>query len=122
MSDLPNAYGAWTPIVVDHKTTTLPVRVQRRRVKGWRMPPNTVYVGRGSRFGNPIEIGTRDLRTDGIIDAATAVERFSERLATGRLPFTEADVRAELRGKNLACWCPLDQPCHAAVLMEIANA
>lgn len=29
--------------------------------------------------------------------------------------------RAELRGKNLACFCPLDQPCHADVLLEIAN-
>jgi hypothetical protein len=27
----------------------------------------------------------------------------------------------ELRGKNLACWCPLDQPCHAEVLLELAN-
>lgn len=27
----------------------------------------------------------------------------------------------ELRGKNLACWCPLDQPCHADVLLELAN-
>lgn len=31
-----------------------------------------------------------------------------------------ADI-AELRGKNLACWCPLDQPCHADVLLELAN-
>lgn len=30
------------------------------------------------------------------------------------------NVRAELRGKDLACWCPLDQPCHADVLLEIA--
>lgn len=28
---------------------------------------------------------------------------------------------SELRGKDLACWCPLDQPCHADVLLEIAN-
>ena len=28
---------------------------------------------------------------------------------------------APLRGKNLACWCPLDQPCHADVLLELAN-
>lgn len=30
-------------------------------------------------------------------------------------------IRTELRGKNLACWCALDQPCHADVLLEIAN-
>jgi hypothetical protein len=27
---------------------------------------------------------------------------------------------SELRGKDLACWCPLDQPCHADVLLELA--
>ena len=40
-------------------------------------------------------------------------------------PFIKAPFRAripELRGKNLACWCPLDQPCHADVLLELANA
>lgn len=31
------------------------------------------------------------------------------------------EIRAELRGHDLACWCPLDQPCHADVLLEIAN-
>jgi hypothetical protein len=31
------------------------------------------------------------------------------------------EIRRELRGKDLACWCPLDQPCHADVLLEIAN-
>ena len=29
---------------------------------------------------------------------------------------------ASLRGRNLACWCPLDQPCHADVLLELANS
>jgi hypothetical protein len=38
-----------------------------------------------------------------------------------RLPFTREDVRRDLRGKNLACWCPLDGPCHADVLLEVAN-
>lgn len=33
-----------------------------------------------------------------------------------------AGIRAELAGKNLACWCPLNQPCHADVLLKIANA
>lgn len=37
-----------------------PIRVQRKRMKGWRMPPNTVYVGRISRWANPWPVG--DLR------------------------------------------------------------
>jgi hypothetical protein len=43
-------------------------------------------------------------------------------LKPGRLPPTLAEIRAELRGKNLACWCPLDAPCHADVLLELANS
>ena len=35
---------------------------------------------------------------------------------------TVDDIRNELRGHDLACWCPLDQPCHADVLLELANA
>lgn len=32
------------------------------------------------------------------------------------------DIKRELRGHDLACWCPLDEPCHADVLLEVANA
>jgi hypothetical protein len=33
-----------------------PQRIQRKRTKGWQMPPNTVYVGRGSKWGNPFRV------------------------------------------------------------------
>jgi hypothetical protein len=36
--------------------------------------------------------------------------------------FRPAHLRAVLRGKNLACWCPLDGPCHAELLLKIANS
>ena len=35
--------------------TTLPKRIQRKRIKGWRMPDDTIYVGRPTPFGNPFE-------------------------------------------------------------------
>ena len=34
---------------------------------------------------------------------------------------TVAEIRAGLAGKDLMCWCPTSQPCHADVLLEIAN-
>ena len=52
---------------------------------------------------------------------AIAVSAFVEALLDGQLPVTIADVERELRGKNLACWCRLDQNCHADVLLELAN-
>lgn len=50
------------------------------------------------------------------------VSYFEADLRVGHLPFTAEQARAELAGRDLACWCPLDQPCHADVLLEIANA
>lgn len=36
-------------------------------------------------------------------------------------PPTVAEIRSSLRGKNLACWCPPGSPCHADVLLALAN-
>ncbi len=98
-----------------------PVRVQRKRTKGWKMPPNTVYVGRGTKWGNPFAIGSTDRQTGGRLDAEASIERYLQMLHIGQLPFKEGDAAAELVGKNLACWCPLDRACHADALLEVAN-
>jgi hypothetical protein len=90
------------------------VRVRLERKKGWRKPAGAVVVARPSRWGNPFRIGT-----DG--DRAQCVARFREAFLSGRLSFTTGDVRRELAGQDLACWCPSDGPCHADVLLEAAN-
>lgn len=117
-----------------------PVRVQLSRAKGWRLPPNTVVVSRPSRHGNPFRVvpwgrfwgvlrafqlgdtGASVAGFDELFEAseparAVAVRLYRDALGDGRL---KPDL-ASLRGKNLACWCPLDQPCHADVLLELAN-
>ena len=113
-----------------------PYRIQRQRTKGCRMPENTAYVGRGTKWGNPWKVTPhedgRATVTDPIsctafesVPAATAHATGSFRWQLLNHPnvlgFTETEARAELAGKNLACSCPLDQPCHADVLLEIAN-
>lgn len=101
----------------------MPQRIQRRRTKGWRMPEGAVYVGRPGRYGNPFRPGD-----DTPESRAYAVELFRRLLrlwpdGLGPYPYpTAADIRTELAGKDLTCWCPLDQPCHADVLLKIANA
>ena len=87
-------------------------RVQLSRKKGWRLPPNTVVVSRPSRWGNPFKADW----PEGGKDRDWAVSAFR-----GWIYYHPWDV-TPLRGKNLACWCPLDQPCHADVLLEIANS
>ena len=90
----------------------MPIRIQRRRTRGWKMPPNTLYVGRPIRWGNPFRVGPH-------MTAGQAVQSFDRWLDT--MPILVADARRELRGKNLACWCPLDSPCHADVWLRRVN-
>lgn len=97
-------------------------RVQLRRTKGWRMPEHTWAVTRPNYWGNPFKIGTTTNAAYGNVvvrDAAHAVELFREYLANN--PLIVTDAQFVLRGWNLACWCPLDAPCHADVLLEVAN-
>ena len=107
----------------------MPERIQRKRVTGWRMPPGAVYVGRGSRWGNPCAVGdlvmmgadhTGGAPKIGPATAADAVLYFRKRTVPAALAVNPAWLEP-LRGKTLACWCPLDAPCHADVLLELAN-
>ena len=84
------------------------------------MPEGAIYVGRPSRFGNPFKVGQplTDDPDDGRLTQALAVENF--RWLASISPNAERWA-AELRGRDLVCWCPLDQPCHADVLLELAN-
>ena len=106
----------------------MPKRIQRKRTKGWKMPAGAVYVGRPTKWGNPYKIGseyewmnwvTGDWETGIIEHTATAVEQFRVSIEPGCT--FEEDIQRELAGHDLACWCPLDQPCHADVLLEVAN-
>ena len=113
------------------------------------MPDNTVYVGRGSAWGNPFKVGDlaegMDLSAGAVsadingvvghrMTAQECVKKYADMLTPYRhhgensgmdkllLSICNIDsIKLELRGKNLACWCALDQPCHADVLLEIAN-
>ncbi|QPF81711.1 DUF4326 domain-containing protein [Bradyrhizobium genosp. L] len=103
-----------------------PIRMQRKRTPGWKMPPNTVSVTRPGKWGNPLRVGMwKDFTAaDAVrqyqawLDRDPAVRSYEN--CFGKPPSCE-EIRAELGGKNLACWCALDQPCHADVLLELAN-
>jgi hypothetical protein len=118
---------------------TAPRRIQRSRAKGWKMPEEAKYVGHPTVFANPWRpaavrawlhsVGIEDTFSD-LERQANCVRQYRNWVCDG-IPST-ADLRPlragllsalpTLRGKNLACWCALDQPCHADVLLEIANA
>lgn len=92
----------------------MPKRIQRKRTKGWRMPENTIYVGRPTKWGNWFSWGTSH-RSDQYVDAYRRSILFDIEKDPDKYNLKE------LRGKNLACWCPPDQPCHADILLELAN-
>jgi hypothetical protein len=98
-------------------------RIQLQRRAGWRMPPNTVKVDRSTRWGNPMRTAPGYTAAQAVADYAQWLSGAAEfRLQRGAGPPSVEDIRRQLAGKNLACWCPLGQPCHADVLLELANA
>lgn len=97
----------------------MPQRIKHRLYTP--LPPNTRLVARPSRFGNPFKIG------DDGMTRSEAIASFRRWIA-GELPDFEPERRKrlldslhELRGKNLACYCRLEEECHADVLLELAN-
>lgn len=107
----------------------MPERVQLKRTKGWRMPPNTVKVDRTTRWGNPWKIGEFGPMDRCAPDAEGATGLFRMMLGDSEMRRNAGyplDI-SPLHGRNLACWCPLPAAgkpdyCHAAVLLEFANA
>lgn len=107
-----------------------PVRVQLSRAKGWRMPAGTLKVDRSTKWGNPYRAGVGATA----ITPEVAVALLRQQIArlggflacadgdfAGTPLITVEQIRAELKGWNLGCWCALGQPCHANVLLELAN-
>jgi hypothetical protein len=84
-------------------------RIQRKRTRGWRMPENTVYVGRPTKYGNPYSIGLWPIQ-----EVLNAYEKWLRDRIAYNPHFLD-----ELKGKDLACWCPLDKPCHADIILKI---
>lgn len=107
---------------------TAPKRIQQKRTKGWRKPEGAVSVARPSKWGNPYTIDwARDYWGGYAVTEvdlrAKVVDCFRTDLifVSGfEYPNVET-IREELSGKDLMCFCPLDQPCHADVLLELAN-
>lgn len=116
-----------------------PIRIQRKRTAGFNLQAQSpdgrpvVSVCRPGRWGNPFKAGQvfhnnallvgmgHDYCPDGLLvrDAAHAVALFRKYLAFGVPVLVQP---ALLRGKHLACFCALDAPCHADVLLEWANS
>jgi hypothetical protein len=80
-----------------------------------RVPNGAVYIGRAapglrrSPYANPFPV-----KIYGLAESLRLYRLHAE-------GFDAVTLQRDLAGKDLACWCPLDQPCHADVLLELAN-
>jgi len=121
----------------------MPNRVQRKRTKGWKAPlcscgcdKPAIYVGRGSDWGNPWKVGAElmtetwmpDENRGGMTQPAhgaqlTITPDLAVALYRAALIAAQSEWEAEyyLKGHDLMCWCRLGQPCHADVLLAVAN-
>ena len=109
-----------------------PIRIQRKRIKGWAMPKDAVYVGRPTKWGNPFKVGMEILEIGNssteILTRKRAVYFYKKWLKSprdylgllSRWQRVHLDI-GELRGKNLSCWCKEGEVCHADILLKLAN-
>lgn len=104
-------------------------RVQRKRTKGYKMPENTKYVGRPTKWGNPFRAEE--------LGAEESVKRYKECILNNAMCYyyideIEASIQfdrfkwmaenlEQLRGLDLACFCSLSSPCHADTLIELLS-
>ena len=118
---------------------TQPIRVQRKRTKGFKLPENTVCVTRGTKFGNPFKIGNFYQYGNLGFMSPCSPDSIAEANKSGKYIFISSNEDAvfhyekyitglmyprnfkELKGKNLACFCKDGDVCHADILLKLAN-
>lgn len=104
----------------------MPQRIQRKRSKGWRLPDGAAIVDRMTKWGNPFIVNPGYKPGSGNPQFGMNVPTVEDAIECYRL-YVLCQIECgvldinELRGKDLACWCKIGQPCHADVLLEIAN-
>ena len=80
-----------------------------------------VYIGRPSKFGNPIRLLHESDRKDILRQYRDWLGGYPPLVAMYGTPPTKEEIKAELRGKVLGCWCS-PRACHGDILLEIANS
>lgn len=130
--------------MVTREEIAAPIRIQRRRTKGFSLQAQSpdgrpvVSVCRPGKWGNPFIVGeqlvnvgmvvlnhadlTREEAEHGVITPAVAVKLFRAWLVRAYSAETMRLSLYQLQGLHLACWCKPGAPCHADVLLELANA
>jgi len=95
-----------------------PRRIQRKRVKGWRLPHGATCVAPPGKWGNPFATASEFREVMKVVALGFVQEPKS--LAWQKILRIHQDIE-QLRGFDLACFCMLDNECHADTLLDYAN-
>lgn len=115
-----------------------PIRIQRKRTRGWKKPIGAINCTRPGKYGNPFEVEKYGLK-----NSLMLFEKLFNVVSVYDLPFEAQEdafnseiisaydnsnalsltdmVKQELGGKDLMCFCGLDQQCHVDILLRISN-
>lgn len=118
------------------ETATKPQRIHLLTEPTWTAPPNTVFVGRPTLYGNPYDSGDPQKALDAYLihirpgptnvplgpDLWIAPDAHKDAMLYDYPGFLRTQAVRALRGKNLACTCPPEAPCHANALLELVNS
>ena len=97
----------------------MPNEIQRRRVKGWRLPPGAIVVSRPTKWGNPFATAAEfEAAVEAVREGRWPIYWTKHQCLVMKRIVAEA---GELRGHDLACWCKIGSPCHRTVLLRLAN-
>jgi hypothetical protein len=124
ISDDPDFHAAYDAAIIRARAdggrhmTRAPIRIQLSRRKGFKKPEGALVVARPTKWGNPFKASNHGSGSHARDIAATLYDCWIQQPEQKQL---FALAQRELRGRDLACWCPLNQPCHADVLLRIAN-
>jgi hypothetical protein len=109
-------------------------RIQRRRTKGYKLPPNCICINRGTKWGNPFKVSEYGqekairLFRECLLNNAMVYFYFHEALFSMETTLKQfehfkwiSEHLHELEGHDLACFCPIEKPCHGDVYIELLN-
>ncbi len=102
----------------------MPKRIQFRRQKGFKLPKDAVFVARPTRWGSPYKVVETEAEAKAAGDGKVMTRKKALKLYESGLKKkikSDPEFIKPLRGKDLACYCRLDQDCHADILLRYAN-
>jgi Domain of unknown function (DUF4326) len=105
-----------------NEENAMPKRIKRTRLKGAKLPPNTICITRGTKYGNPYKVGEVNTDTGEVVTLEKCLEYFEFYLHRKYQGESLNEFLAPLRKADfIACFCSTDAKCHGDVYLKLLN-